>query len=140
MKGGKQPGAGRPLFDGKPEESVVQLCRQAWSLGCPDCEAAALAGISPAALSDYLSKHPKIAEEKEQLLQKPFLAARNAMVKAMAGGDGDLALRYMERKKRKEFSTLSQIEVGEQGSFRELTDSELAQIAMDKAKPTDFIK
>ena len=131
---------GMQWFNGKPEETILSALRQAYGLDCPDCEAAALAGISGAALSRYLSTHPAFAEEKEALKQKPFLAARNAMVKAMAGGDGDLALRYMERKKKKEFSTLSQIEVGEQGSFRELEDSELAQIAMGKAKPTDFIK
>jgi len=140
MKGGKQPGAGRPLFDGKPEESVLQLLRQAWALGAPDCEAAALAGISPAALSVYLSKHDKISKEKEALLLKPFLSSRNAVLKAISNGDVDAAKWYLERKKKREFSTLQQVEVGEQGQYKDLTDDQLAKIAAGKATPADFLK
>jgi hypothetical protein len=140
MRGGKQPGAGRPLFNGQDEDAVLRLLRQAWALDCPDCEAAALANISAASLSEYLTKHPKIAEEKERLKQRPFLAARNAIIQSITSGDGDLALKYMERKRKREFSTLQQVEVGEQGAFRDLTDEQLAQIAAGKAKPTDFIK
>ncbi len=137
--GKPNPNAGRKLFNGKPEAAVLLLLRQAWSLDCPDSEAAALAGISPSALSEYLSRNPIIAEEKEALKQKPFLSARNTILKCIAGGDGDLALKYMERKKRREFATLAQVELGEQGAFRDLSDAELAQIAAGKKTPADFI-
>ena len=130
---------GIKLFNGKPIEVVLSALRQAYAIGCPDCEAASLAGISGPALCRYLSEHPDFVEEKERLLQKQFVTARNSILKCISEGDGDLALRFMERKKKKEFSTLSQIEIGEQGSYRELSDAELAQIAAGKKTPADFL-
>ncbi len=137
-KGHKNPNAGRPVFNGKPEAAVLLLLRQAWSLDCPDCEAAALAGISPSALSEYLSRNPKIAEEKEALKLKPFLSARNTIIKGIVEGDKDTARWYLERKKRREFATLSQVEVSESAPFKDLTDEQLALIAQGKATPADF--
>lgn len=104
MKGGKnKPGAGRKWFDGKNEEAVLTQLRIAWSLGAPDAEAASLAEISTASLSRYLSSHPIISEQKERLLKKPYLSCRNALLKQITAGDGDLALKFMERKLKKEF-------------------------------------
>lgn len=139
-KGSKNPNAGRPVFNGRNEEVVLGLLRQAWSLDCPDCEAAALAGISPSSLSEYLTRNPKIAEEKEALKLKPFLSARNTIIKGIVEGDKDTARWYMERKRKREFSTLQQVEVGEQGAFKDLTDEQLAQIAAGKATPSDFLE
>jgi len=131
---------GRKQWDGKPYDVVLQKLEQAWAMGCPDVEAAAYADVSHAALSDFLKRNPAIADRKARLLQKPFLAARNAILKKISEGDADLALRYMERKKKAEFSTLQQVEVSEQAPYRSLTDEQLAQIASGKAKPSDFIK
>ena len=140
MKRGRQgDGGGQKWFDGKNEEAVLSLLFQAWSLDCPDAEAAALANISPASLSRYLSSHPEVAERKEALKLKPFLSARNTIIKGIVDGDKDTARWYLERKRKREFSTLSQIEVGEQGSYRELSDAELAQIAAGKKTPADFL-
>ena len=136
----KKKGPGRPLFNGKPEETVLQLLRQAWALGCPDCEASALAGISPQALSAYLIAHPNISVEKESLLLKPFLSSRNTILKAIVEGNVETARWYMERKRKREFSTLQQVEVGEQGAFKDLTDEQLAQIAAGRATPADFLE
>ena len=47
---------------------------------------------------------------------------------------------YMERKRKREFSTLQQVEVGEQGAFKDLTDEQLAQIAAGRATPADFLE
>lgn len=141
MKRGRQgEGGGHKWFKGRPEESILSLLRQAWAIGCPDCEAASLADISASVLSKYLSSHPEVEQEKARLLEKPFLIARNAMLKQMQLGDGDLALKYMERKRKAEFSTLQQIEVGEQGQYKDFTDEQLAQIATGKATPADFLK
>ena len=131
---------GRKQWDGKPYDIVLQKLEQAWAMGCPDVEAAAYADVSHAALSDFLKRNPTIADRKARLLQKPFLAARNAILKKISDGDGDLALRYMERKKKQEFSTLQQVELSEQGQYKELTDEQLAQIAAGKATPADFQK
>lgn len=139
MKHGRQgEGGGRRQFDGKPYELVMQKLREAWSMGCPDCEACALADISASSLCDFLKRNPKVAEEKARLLENPFLVARKSILAGMEI-DPDLALKYMERKKRREFATLSQVELGEQGVFRDLSDTELAQIAAGKRTPADFI-
>lgn len=141
MKRGRQgEGGGRKLFNGKPEETVLGFLRQAWSMGCPDCEACALADISASSLSDYLKTRPEVAAEKERLLEKPFLIARQAILKQMQSGDGALAIKYMERKKKREFSTLQQVETSEQVQYKDLTDDQLAKIAAGKATPADFSK
>lgn len=111
MKRGRQgEGGGRPLFGGKNEESILQLLRQAWAIGCPDCDAAALAGISPTVLSQYLTRTPKVLEEKEALLRKPFLSARNTIVKAIAGGNVETARWYLERRQKNEFGAQLRID------------------------------
>jgi hypothetical protein len=164
MRGGKQPGAGRKQFDGKNEEIVVQKLEQVWAVDGTDTEAAFFADISPAALCEYLKSHPKIAERKEALKNRPVLLARIAMIESFDGHDEeceetikkdgknvivkvtrkspknpDMAFRYVSAKRKREFSTLQQHEVGEQGTFKELTDEQLAQIAAGKKTPADFL-
>lgn len=100
---------GRRLFDGKNYESVVQKLEQAWALGCSDAEASLYADISKAALCEFLKANPKIAERKERLKETPILKARAAIFKAIEKGDGQLALKYLERKLKREFSTLQEL-------------------------------
>jgi hypothetical protein len=98
--------AGRHWFDGKDFDLVVTKLEQAWALGCSDVEASLVAGISTGALCRFLKSHPDIAKRKEQLKETPVLEARNALYKQIKKGDGALALKYLERKKKKEFSVL----------------------------------
>lgn len=100
---------GRKWFDGKDEIVVITKLEEAWALGCSDAEASALADVSTASLCRYLQAHPKISERKEQLKEHPVLAARSTLLKAIQGGDGDLALKFLERKRRDEFATRSEI-------------------------------
>ena len=104
-------GKGRKLFDGKDYNTVLQKLEQAWALDCTDAEASSLADISSAALSDLLKKHPDISERKKRLKEKPVLSARNTLHKAINQGDADLALKYLERKRKDEFSTRQELEV-----------------------------
>lgn len=140
MKDKRKKTVGRKLFDGKDYDLVVQKLAEAWSLGCTDAEAAALADISCAALSDFLKKHPDVSERKAKLKQKPFLAARQAIMSAMSGGDAEMALKFLERKLKSEFSTRQELDIKEHDKFDELTDAQLALIAAGKAVPSDFIK
>jgi hypothetical protein len=96
---------GRKQFDGKDYAEVIRKLETAWSLGCMDTEAALLADISSAALCEFLKAHPEIAERKERLKENPVLKARATLYKAIEKGDGKLALQYLERKRKKEFST-----------------------------------
>jgi len=100
---------GRKWFDGKDEAVVITKLETAWALGCSDKEAAAYAYITAASLCRYLQAHPQISERKEQLKERPVLAARSTLLKAIQGGDGDLALKFLERKRRDEFATRSEI-------------------------------
>lgn len=105
----KNTNAGRKQFDGKSFDLTIQKLCECWSLDCTDSEAASLAGISKAALSDFLKNHPDISEQKAALKEKPFLAARRAIITAINAGDAELALKYMERKKKDEFSTKAHV-------------------------------
>ena len=140
---GKHPG-GRPLFDGKNPEIVMQKLEHVWALSGSDAEAAFFADISPAALCAYLKKHPEVAERKQALLNRPVLVAREAIVGAFDGHaltrkdvdkkgnevivnmgtaprDPDVALKYLERKKRDEFATRTEVQHGgEIGTGNEL--------------------
>jgi len=95
---------GRPLVDGKDYDTVLRKLETAWALDCSDAEAARFASISAAALSDFLKKHPDIAERKLQLKDQPMLSARNTLLKAISRGNAELALKYLERKCKGEFS------------------------------------
>jgi len=141
-KAGKHP-AGRLQFDGKNLEIVLQKLEHVWALGGSDAEAAFFADISAAALCAYLKKHPEIAERKQALLNRPVLLAREAIIGAFDGHEEDrieldkhgkevtvkvktprnpaIALNYLERKKRDEFATRTEVQHGgEVGTGNEL--------------------
>lgn len=94
---------GRKQFDGKNEKMVIAKCEEVWALGGTDLEAAFFADVSPSSLSRYLETHPAISQRKEALKLTPVLAARRCLVKAIET-DPELALKYLERVKRDEFS------------------------------------
>jgi len=100
---------GRPLFAGKDYDTVLRKLETAWALDCSDAEAARFASISSAALSDFLKRHPDIAERKLQLKDQPILSARSTLLKAINRGNADLALKYLERKRKDEFTTKQEI-------------------------------
>jgi hypothetical protein len=102
---------GRKQFDGKDYKITIQKLETAWALGCSDAEAAYFAGISKAALSDFLKRNPKISERKEMLLEKPVLNARNTLHKAINEGNAELAFKYLERKRPDEFAIKQKLEL-----------------------------
>ena len=95
--------------DGEPQgrpnaitEEVLAILREAFLLGCDDVEACALAGISPATLYNHQKNNVEFLEWKTALKQNPFLLARRTIVENLRR-DPDFAMKYMERKKFKEF-------------------------------------
>ncbi len=119
--------AGRKWFDGKDEKIVVERLSEIWGLGGSDSEASFYADISNASLSRYLAAHPEIAERKAKLLQRPVLLARRAIINSFDGekvqlvtkdgkevtvtrADPEMALKYLERKHRQEFSLRSEVD------------------------------
>lgn len=84
-------------------KSVIDKLEQAFALGCTDLEATLLANIAPATLYNYQERHPMFLERKEQLKSSPILKARQAVIKSFSANP-NLALKYLERKKKDEFS------------------------------------
>lgn len=83
-------------------KDVLRDLKHAFSIGATDLEACFYAGIGKTALYDYQRKNPKYTEEKELLKEKTILKARQEVVKGL-DGDPDFALKYLERKRKKEF-------------------------------------
>lgn len=147
--------AGRKWFDGQDEKSVITKCEQVWCLGGSDAEAAFFADISTASLSRYLTAHPNIAERRDALRERPILLARTALIEAfdghtykakekvkLPGGEEkevevertaiknpDMALKFLERVRKQEFSTRNEIEL------RDKTMEQLLEEANKKEEP-----
>ena len=97
----KKSNAGRPTVM-TPE--VIRKLYEAFAWGCSDLEACFYADISKTALYEYQEKHPEFTERKESLKQRPVLMARQSVVKDLVN-NSDLALKFLERKVKEEFST-----------------------------------
>lgn len=101
-------------------------------LGCSDKEACFVANISPATLYNYQNAHPAFVERKEVLKNNPFYIARRSVVNGMETNP-ELAIKYLERKKKDEFSLRSEI-TGKNGDpievkeIKEATDEDLYKL------------
>lgn len=91
---------GRPT---KMTEITVKKLEEAFLLGCTDEEACFYAEISKQTLYNYQDKNPNYIDRKERLKANPVFIARKSVVGGLAK-DPDLALKYLERKRKEEFS------------------------------------
>lgn len=85
-------------------DEVLRKLEEAFAIGASDKEACFYADIVPSTLYKYQEKHPEFTERKDALKERPILMARQSVVNALAN-DPDLALKYLERKRKSEFST-----------------------------------
>lgn len=83
-------------------EEVLNKLEEIFALGGTDQEACFFAGISHQTLYNYQKEHPEFIERKEALKELPVLKARRTVVNSL--DKPDMALKYLERKKKKEFS------------------------------------
>lgn len=88
---------------------VVSKLESAFSWGCTDTEACIHAGISRETLYEYIRNNPKFADRKEQLKETPNLRARQVLNIALQQKDKQAAQWWLERKKKEEFSTRSEL-------------------------------
>lgn len=98
--------------NGRPpvvDDLVLQKLEQAFSFGCTDLEACLFANISKSTLYNYQNANPDFLERKEALKENPILLARQSVIRSMEE-DGNLALKYLERKRKDEFSTKTETE------------------------------
>lgn len=106
-----------PKRTGRPTsmtEEVIAKLEHAFGYGCTDAEACLYAGIDKTTLYDYEKKFPKFSHRKRQLKEKPNLLARQAVIQEITNPTnkerGKLALQYLERKKKDEFSPKQEVQ------------------------------
>lgn len=105
--------AGRPTA--MTPEALLKL-EQAFKIGSTDREACAHAKIACSTLYEYQKENPEYAEQKAQWKEKPILLARFSVVEGLQS-DPHLALKYLERKKKDEFSLRTETEYKEVSEF-----------------------
>ena len=96
--------AGRPSV---MTETVLALLKEAFLLGCPDVEACLYAEIDEATLYRYQEANPDYASKKARWKKTPSFMARKKVVESI-DEDYELALKYLERKEKQEFSPRSE--------------------------------
>lgn len=101
---------GRPTI---MTEAVVNKLEEAFLLGCTDLEACLFADISKQTLYNYQDSHPEFVDRKERLKETPIFLARKSVVDSVSS-DPELALKFLERKKKDEFSTRTEQNLGGQ--------------------------
>lgn len=92
---------GRPT---KIDDIVLKKLEEAFAFGATDGEACFYADISHQTLYNYQKKNPGFIERKQALKKRPILLARQSVVEGLKGNP-ELALKFLERKLKKEFST-----------------------------------
>jgi len=111
---------------GRPQtitQSVVNKLETAFALGCTDIEACVYSGISKQTLYNYQAKHEKFLDRKELLKQTPILLARTSVVQNLKK-DPNLALKFLERKKKDEFAPKSTLDIN---NLHYLSDGQVLQ-------------
>jgi hypothetical protein len=108
---------GRPTIM-TPEN--IQKLEEAFLLGCSDLEACFYANISKSTLYNYQKDNPEFLERKEALKENPILKARKSVLKAL-DDNGDLALKFLERRLKSEFSLKTETDVTSGGKPINLT-------------------
>ena len=83
---------------------IIEKLEKAFLIGCTDLEACLYAKISKSTLYNYQNEHPEFVERKEALKENPCLISRKTVVRSLTRNP-DIALKYLERKKRAEFAT-----------------------------------
>ena len=102
----KKSNAGRPTV---MTPDVLAKLEAAFSWGCTDNEACLYADINPSSLYDYQLIHPEFTKRKELLKDMPNLKARQVINAAIRQKDKQAAQWWLERKKKDEFSTRSEM-------------------------------
>jgi len=92
----------------KMTPETLDKLRQAYLIGANDKEAYGYAGISHETFYNYIEKHPEFREKITIWQNEPILKARKTIVDGL--DDAKNAQWYLERKRKKEFSTRSELE------------------------------
>lgn len=84
------------------DQGKVRELIQAYKIDATDEEACSYAGISLDQLKYFKELHPDFSNIKQACKQLPTLSARDTLVKSIKT-DPEMALKYLERKRKREF-------------------------------------
>lgn len=101
----RRPWAWRPS---KKTDITIQKLEYAFSIDCTVEEACYYADISTSTYHNYVTESPKLLDRFNALRNKPVLTAREEVVKGMKNNP-ELALKYLERKRKAEFSLRKEV-------------------------------
>lgn len=109
---------------GQPTKMTVQIIdklKQAFAFDATVEEACSYAEIAKQTYYTFIKNNPKILDEFQAQREKPILIARQSVVNKMKE-DGHLALKYLERKRKDEFSLRTETDITTQGNpFNSIT-------------------
>lgn len=91
---------------------TLQKLEEAFSLGANNTDACAHVDVSEAAFYAFCKEHPEKKERFERLKTKPILKALLCLNQGIKSNP-DLALKYLERKRKDEYSTQTETVVRE---------------------------
>jgi len=114
-------------------DDVLRILEQCFLIGCTDEEACNTAGIATTTLYNYQVKHPEYTEQKALLKTSPTYKARKAVVDNLEA-DPYLALKFLERKKKDEFSLRSEL-TGADGEKLEVAPTVFVPVGKDYEPP-----
>ena len=97
---------GRPAWE--PSAAQLKILEDSFRLGAQVKEALAQAKIPSSTFYDYLNAHPDFSEQIEWWQQYPIMLAKHSVVRHMEE-DGNLALRYLQLKRKDEFNTRTEL-------------------------------
>ena|SRR3990167_576980 len=113
----------------KLTKETIQKIEQVASMDGTIEEMCSYADISTQTYYNWMASFPKWKDRLERLRQKPVLKARSSVIRNL--DDPDLALRYLERKKKDEFSTKQEIGIYKEEKIEKQLDD--AQRAIEQA-------
>ena len=107
----------------KMTDEVIRKLEEAFSFDCTIQEACFFAGIGSTTFYEWREKYPEKAQRLIELKNRPVLKARATIVNGLA--DPEHAKWYLERKRKKEFSKLNNLDLtsaGEKLEFKIVVD------------------
>lgn len=91
----------------KLTEDTIRKLEEAFSIDASVKEACYYADISTDTYYRWIKEYPELSYKLERLREKPVLKARQTVVKSL--DQPDYAFKYLERKKKDEFSLRSEL-------------------------------
>jgi hypothetical protein len=88
---------------------TINKLEEAFAIGASDGEACFYADISNVTLWKYEKEHPEFVNRKEQLKERPVLLARQAVMKGLENHDSTLGMKYLERRRPREFAVRQEL-------------------------------